>query len=189
MLKKAEQFLEKWGHYLLAALCAAAILLSGLWTRAQREGETPPGAQALSDASQRLSQVTQAPPAFMPARPCAGEVMRPFSEAPIYFAALGAWQTHPAVDFAAEAGDEVLALGEGTVESVSPELRLDHGNGYASVYRGLSEVRVRPGQAVRAGQAVGTAGGWVPFEGGGHVCVALLFLGAPTSFGADWLTN
>lgn len=182
MRQRIGRFLEKWGHYLLAALCAAVILLSGLWTRSirVREGQ---GTEALHGTDQRLAFVTAPPGAlFSPVRPCKGEVVRGYSDAPVYFPAVGLWHTHPAVDYAAEDGDEVFALGDGTVTEVSPYLRIDHGNGYVSEYRGLRETSLRPGQHVRAGQSVGKAGAAVPFEGPGHVCVKLTQAGNPLDF-------
>ncbi len=185
MRHRIGRFLEKWGHYLLAALCVAVILLSGLWTRSirVREGQD---AEALHGTDQRLADVT-APPAalFSPVRPCAGEVVRAYNDAPVYFPAVGLWRTHPAVDFAAEDEEEVFALGDGTVAEVSPFLRIDHGNGYVSEYRGLREITLRPGQQVRAGQGVGKAGAAVPFEGPGHVCVKLTQTGKAVDFSGN----
>ena len=182
---KISRFLEKWGHYLLAALCAAVILLSGLWTRALSTRD----AEALHDTAQRLADVTVPPAAFIPLRPCAGTVLRPFSTAPLFFPAVGVWQIHPGVDFAADEGEEIFAVGDGAVAAVAPFLRIDHGNGYVSEYRGLRETPLRPGQAVRAGQAVGTAGAAVPYEGAGHVCVRLTKQEEAVGFGDNWLTN
>ncbi len=188
MLKAVGRFLEKWGHYLLAAACVSVILLSGLWTRAQQAREAP-GAQALSDTAQRLADVTTAPAAFIPLRPCEGDILRPYSETPVYFESLGIWQIHPGVDFALPEGEAVRSVADGTVEQVLPILRIDHGNGYASEYRGLAAVAVSPGQTVGSGQILGTAGSQVAFEGTGHVCVRLLRNGAPIPPGGDWLTK
>ena len=188
MLKRTGRFLEARGHYLLAAVCVLVILLSGLSARAGRERERA-DAQALSDTAQRLADVTDAPEGFLPLRPCGGEVIRGYSEAPVFFPGLGLWQAHPAVDFAAPPGERILAAGDGRVESAGETLRIDHGNGYATEYRGLETIAVREGQRVRAGQEIGTAGDGVPFEGDGHVCVRLLYQDCPVPFLAEQLTK
>ena len=104
---KISRFLEKWGHYLLAALCAAVILLSGLWTRALSTRD----AEALHDTAQRLADVTVPPAAFIPLRPCAGAVLRPFSTAPLFFPAVGVWQIHPGGGFCGGGGRGYLRRG------------------------------------------------------------------------------
>lgn len=165
------KWMEAWGAYLLAALCLGVIVFSALWTGPR--SAAPPGAQALSDGSQRLSDVTPAPTARAWARPCAGDVARPFGDGVQYFEQTGLWQTHRAVDYAAAPGDAVRALADGTAKPVPEGVEIDHGDGLRSLYRGLAEIRVREGQQVRAGDVIGLAGGGVPFEGNGFVCVAL----------------
>lgn len=182
MLKKAARALEKWGHYLLALLCVAAILLSALWTNQQRAREEP-DAQALSDASQRLGQAAPTPvPRW--ARPAAGEIIRGYSQEPLYFSQYGVWRIHQGVDFAAQEGEAVFALADGQVIEGTPGLWIAHGEGVQSVYQGLAQVNVRPGQQVRAGEQIGVAGGEVLFEGAGHICVTLLRQGIPLDFAA-----
>lgn len=180
MLKKAARALEKWGHYLLALLCAAAILLSALWTNQQRAQEEP-DTQALSDTSQRLGQAAPSP-ARQWARPAAGEIIRGYSQDPLYFPEYGVWRIHRAVDFAAQEGESVFALADGQVIEGAPGLWIDHGEGMQSVYQNLAQVDVRPGQQVKAGERIGLAGGEIPFEGAGHVCVTLLLQGTPVDF-------
>ena len=64
-------------------------------------------------------------------------------------------------------------------------LRLDHGNGAESLYRGLKQVSVTNGTRVRKGAALGLAGGRIPYEGEGHVCVSLLENGTAIPFELD----
>ena len=180
-MKKILRGLERWGHYLLAALCAAAMLLSALWTRELWAAETP-DSQALSDQSQRLSDVTPLPalPAFT--RPVDGPVRVPYSNDPIFDPRTGVWQAHPYVEFAAEPGTTVRVLLPGTVLSVGGEVTVDHSDGTISRYRGLETVSVRPGQTLPAGGVLGTAA-----EGG--LFVRLIRDGIPVSFGNEWLDN
>ena len=157
-MKKLFRGLEKWGHYLLAGLCAGVILLSALWTREQWAMETPES-QALADQSQRLSDGT--PPPALPAlvRPVEGPVLVSYADAPVYAAQTGVWQAHPWVDFAAANGDPVRAMLPGVVLSCGGEVVLDHGNGLISRYQGLGSVSVRVGQTVQAGGVLGAAAG------------------------------
>ncbi len=186
MMKKAEMLLEKWGPYALALLCAAVILLSALWTR-REEAQLPGDAAVLSDESQRMADVTTSPAPPELIRPVGGEVITGFSEKPVLFPASGVWMIHPALDFAAAAGDKILAMGDGTVSAIQEggaALTLE--NGLTCLYRGLSEVFVQEGQRVRAGECLGLAGGNVPLEGDGRVCVAVLSDGEKTDF-EKWL--
>ncbi len=186
MLQKIKRGMESWGHYLLALLCAGVILLSAVWTREQQAVENADQA-ALYDQGQRLAQAMETPEPEAFSRPAAGDMLRGYSEAPALFPETGVWRTHPCLDFAAEAGETVRALAAGTVLSCGEAIRIDHGNGFESLYRGILESKVNPGQRVRAGDAIGTAGAAVPFEGKGHVCVTLFLDGVPAAFGEDWI--
>ena len=161
MLKKIQRGMEKWGHYLLALLCAA-------------------------DQGQRLEDAMQTPEPAAYARPAEGAVIRDYSESPLFFSETGVWMIHPGLDFEAAAGETVGALAAGTVLSCEDGIRIDHGDGLESLYRGVQDCKVLPGQKVRAGDALGTAGAAVPFEGKGHVCVMLFQDGKPVAFGDTW---
>ena len=185
MFKKIRRGMENWGHYLLALLCAGAILLSAVWTREQQASENADQA-ALSDQGQRLTEAMQTPEPVSYARPAAGAVLRGYSEAPVFFPETGVWMAHPGLDFEASAGEAVYALADGTVVCCGEEIRISHGEDLESVYRGVGEAKVRPGQRVRAGDMIGTAGAAIPFEGRGHVCVALFQHGTDVPFGDSW---
>lgn len=96
------------------------------------------------------------PPLFV--RPLGGEVLR-------------GWQRradgtgHEGIDFAAEDGDRVSAAAAGTVLFAGDEparfgklVVLDHGNGWHTAYGNLSQVTVKTGAGVRAGERIGRAG-------------------------------
>ncbi|MBR3106980.1 MAG: M23 family metallopeptidase [Clostridia bacterium] len=181
-MKKLRRGFDAWGHYLLALLCAGVILLSAAWTREQRSGEIA-GHQALSDQSQRLSQITPPPIKEVYCRPTDGDVLRPFSKEPVCFPDLRLWSVHPAVDFSANEGEKVYAICAGTVISCGNGcVRLRHENGLESLYRGLMKINVSPGQAVKKGAVLGLAGLRVPYEGEGHICIALFENGIPVPF-------
>ena len=179
MLKRFHRGMEAWGHYLLALLCAGVILLSAAWTREQRTAEQA-GQQALSDQSQRLADL---PPQEPYARPTEGAILRGFSAETVYFPSVRAWQTHHAVDFAAGDGEAVRAMQAGTVVSCADGcVLLRHSDGTEGLYRGLRQISVSPGQALRKGALLGQAGARVPHEGAGHVCVMLLENGMAIPF-------
>lgn len=182
MMKKIRRGMERWGHYLLALLCAGVILLSAVWTRQQQDAENE-DQMALSDQGQRLAEAQQTPEPAAYARPVAGAVIRGYSQAPVFFQETGVWMVHPGLDFAATVGETVCVIAAGTVLSCENGIRIDHGNGFESLYWGILECKVLPGQKVRAGDTLGTAGASVPFEGPGHVCVTLFQDGKPIAYG------
>ncbi len=185
MLQKIRRGMERWGHYLLALLCAGVILLSAVWTRQQQAKENA-DQMALSDQGERLAQAMQTPEPVVYVRPSAGAVIRGYSESPVLFPETGVWMAHPGLDFEAAVGENVCALAAGTVISCEDGIRIDHGNGCESLYRGVLECEVLSGQKVRAGDVLGTAGEAVPFEGKGHVCVTLYKAGIPIAYGEEW---
>ena len=186
MLKKIMRGMEKWGHYLLALLCAGVILLSAVWTRGQQAAEGGHQA-ALSDQSQRLSQAAPKPEALLLRPPVTGEEARGYSEKPVYFPETGIWKAHPAQDFFAQEGETVRVPAAGVIEACGEgSVTVTMENGYACRVQGLKSVSVQPGQRVKAGAAIGTAGGRVPFEGSGCVCVSFFQGGAAAKAPGDW---
>lgn len=178
-MKKIGLLFQKWGHYLLALLCAGVILLSALWTRQQQLQEAS-DAPALADGSQRLSAATTPPPALAPALPTkSGRVLRLYSETPLYFPAYSLWRAHPGVDYEAAAGESVYAIRSGSVQIEQGELYLLHEDGRRTRYRGLARLTVSQGQRVRAGEQVGLAGAEVYLEGSGHICIICYQDGRP----------
>lgn len=182
MWKKLERTMEKWGHYLLALLCAGVVLLSAVWTRSLPP--EPAGDQlALSDQSERLSRPSEPSGKAPWIRPAAGPVAQGYSLSPVYFPETRLWQAHPGVDFEAPAGTKIRAMAAGTVLACGKDsVRLKHGDGLESLYRGLSVVRALPGQKMAAGAVLGEAGARIPGEGEGRVCVTLYDHGQPISF-------
>ena len=83
---------------------------------------------------------------------------------------LGDWRVHSGTDFACEAGENVSALTDGTVQAVFEDglygtcVTLAHAGDLRTTYRGLSEVRVREGQAVSSGEALGVCAAGIPAE-------------------------
>jgi murein DD-endopeptidase MepM/ murein hydrolase activator NlpD len=84
-----------------------------------------------------------------------GERMDPFN---------GEEAFHKGLDFASEAGTDVLAVAQGVVTWAGPRegygvmVEVNHGNGYVTRYAHNSRVRVAPGDTVERGQAIAVVG-------------------------------
>ena len=100
------------------------------------------------------------------APPVDGEVIFGFAiDKLLYSVTLDQWTTHAAVDIAADAGTPVKSVFSGTVKEVGKDdalgyfVRIEHTNGRATLYANLGEdLRVRVGDRVNAGDAIGTVG-------------------------------
>ena len=79
---------------------------------------------------------------------------------PIY----GTSKFHAGMDFSAAIGTPVYATGDGTVKVAGWEsgygnsIDIDHGFNYLTRYAHLSEILVKPGQAVKRGDLIGKVG-------------------------------
>lgn len=98
--------------------------------------------------------------------PLQGEVLTAFSvDELLYNETLEDWRIHDGVDIAAEAGTTVMAACAGMVVDVYDDalmgttVLIDHDDGYRTMYANLeSNPIVFAGQAVSAGQVIGTVG-------------------------------
>ena len=75
------------------------------------------------------------------------------------------WRVHNGIDIAAETGTNVCAAADGQIytvyedEAMGMTVVIRHSDGYATKYASLAEtVAVKPGDAVTAGQVIGTVG-------------------------------
>lgn len=101
-----------------------------------------------------------------PVFPVDGEIVQPFSHGELVKSATtGIWQTHNGVDFAAAAGDAVVAVADGTVTAVERDplwgvcVTILHHDGFTSHYCGLNEgLTVSAGQIVERGTEIGAVG-------------------------------
>lgn len=121
-------------------------------------------------------------------RPASGAVITPFSGDELLFQpTFGDWRVHTGTDFAAEPGETVLALTDGTVQEVFEDglygtcVTLSHAADLTSTYRGLTDVRVVAGQAVTAGEALGAVAETIDAEEalGTHLHVEAARAGTP----------
>lgn len=135
------------------------------------EPETPSDTGAAENAAQTLAPSEDVPAAAEDegadtVRPLSGETVNPYSmEALTFNETTRDWRVHEGVDIAAASGTEVVAARDGMVSAVYEDdalgttVAVDHEGGYTSYYANLSaEPPVAVGQAVKAGEAVGTVG-------------------------------
>lgn len=165
--------------------------------------DTENAAATMTVSNDATSDVASAPIADVPAdvpapdsivskvvyiRPVSGAVVTPFSGDELLFQpTLGDWRAHNGTDFAAEPGENVLALTDGTVQEVSADglygtcVTVQHGDDLVTTYRGLDEAQVTAGQTVAAGAALGTCAKEIDAEAalGTHVHVEAVQSGAP----------
>lgn len=127
---------------------------------------TPPATPAVVASSTSPLGPTQPPPALQ--RPVPGPVLAGFGWA--YSQVFGDWQEHTGVDLGASIGDVVAAPGAGVVVAVREDklwgwvvsIALDRG--YSTNVSALGHAGVKPGQALRPGQEIGTVGAAPPAE-------------------------
>ena len=179
------------GFYTILTVCGLIIAASAwvLWMHAGSSAETAvpeTGAPVITpaedvpdltvqdipvtaDVPEPTPAVTVSAPVYT--RPTAGAVLTPFSGDMLLFQpTLGDWRVHSGTDFACEAGENVSALTDGTVQAVFEDglygtcVTLAHAGDLRTTYRGLSEVRVREGQAVSSGEALGVCAAGIPAE-------------------------
>lgn len=121
-------------------------------------------------------------------RPVSGAVITPFSGDELLFQpTFGDWRVHTGTDFAAEAGETVMSLTDGTVQKVVEDglygtcVTVSHDADLTSTYCGVTDVRVAEGQAVAAGEAIGTVAETMDAEAalGPHLHVETARAGTP----------
>lgn len=152
----------------------------------QQPSQSAVPAETPDNAAETMGAVDSLPaPARTSAtvRPVAGEVVNEWAgDRLAYNETLRDWRVHEGIDFAAEAGAEVAAARDGMVSAVYEDdllgttVALEHEGGYTSSYSNLSaEPPVTVGQAVNAGDVIGTVGETASGElaVGGHLHFAV----------------
>ena len=200
-MSKQKKFFNGKGYYIALLLGAVAIGFTG-WlyyanlNEAAVSSNQDPAAlvgAVTPDATQGTTQNTE-PSAEQPpkpqkrVKPVAGETLASHAlDMLCYNQTTRDWRTHDGVDIAAEAGTQVAAAADGTVYSVYEDetmgmtLVLHHEGGYTTTYASLETVSVEAGDAVTAGQTVGTVGSTALLETaiGDHLHFAVACQGQP----------
>lgn len=103
-------------------------------------------------------------PAFIP--PVHGKIIGEFSDGePVWSTTLQLWQTHPALDIAASAGEAVVAAADGTITEVYSDamygntIAIEHEDGTVIRYGSLNTLElVKVDQKVEQGQIISSVG-------------------------------
>ena len=181
--KKFSGKLSAKGYYIALILCAVAIGISGyLFYRNSQEPESLQNnpSQSLDvpqdnvEAVATQPQGTQPSQTTLPVTPGSSKIHAPVSGNTVLDYAMDAlcynpttrdWRTHNGLDIAAPEGTAVVSAADGIVESVTESdtmgttVVVTHANGYKTTYASLAkDVSVVAGQAVDAGQQLGTVG-------------------------------
>ncbi len=98
--------------------------------------------------------------------PVNGEIQQEYSNRELVKSVtMGDWRTHDGVDIACEANTVVRSFSDGKVKSIADDelwgkvVKIEHDNGYVSVYCGLSDhINVKEGETVEIGKVIGTTG-------------------------------
>ena len=174
------------GYYIALILCAAAIGISGyLYYRNNSKDpdvsldtstatNLPADTDNVQTAVTEADQVISTEPAPTEGKTRPSKITRPVSgdtvldyamETLSYNPTTRDWRVHNGIDIAAEAGTTVCAAADGTVytvyedETMGTTVVIRHDGGYITKYASLSpEVSVSAGQAVSAGDTIGTVG-------------------------------
>lgn len=171
-------FLRKNALYLILTACILAVGLSitlmlvnkGLDNSATVEPDTPVIINPVPDDSIETEDPEQNPVIpepvikpitfIMPVENSTG--VGQYVETMVWNSTLNRFSAHLAVDFFADEGTPVLAVYDGTVESVENSLvhgitiTIDHGNGLKTVYNSLADGdAVVEGQTVKQGDVIG----------------------------------
>ena len=201
------------GYYIALILCAAAIGITGyvyyqntnqeeLSLQTQDRQDTLPAAGTEdrdvpvlatqpTDGTEPSAQTTQPTEhqSLKTASPVSGQTVSSYSmEALSYNLTTRDWRVHNGVDFAAEAGTEVVAAADGEVYTVYEDdtmgttVVIRHLNGYNTRYSSLSpELKVKAGDRVTMGQVIGTVDNTALVETvlGPHVHFSVTYLDQP----------
>ena len=147
--------MERWGHYLLALLCAGVILLSAAWTRDEKKEARHES--AASDQSQRLEEAKALATPEPLGKPVSSALLCPYLETPVQDAETGVWKTHPFLEYRLEKDEAILSIAPGTIaDCQGTALLMDNGNGIQTLYQGIREITANPGKVLSSGAVLGS---------------------------------
>ena len=127
------------------------------------EWQQPTAPAANSVANVPKASSSSAAPAST--RPVSGRILNAYSgDELVYNKTLGDWRTHNGIDYAAAKGEKVSAPAAGKVTlagadgSWGPTVAIEDASGRLWRISGVADLKVKAGDTVTAGQALGTAG-------------------------------
>lgn len=188
---------EAIGYYSVLAIVLAALGTAAYGYRngSIRETGAPSATIDPARAAQAQPEPTASPePTEEPfLAPIGGEIIAGYAADELVWSdALGMWQTHPAIDLAASAGEAVVAAADGTVVETYSDpiygnvIAIDHGGGRVIRYASLNTLQlVEAGQEVARGEVISAAGTCDgEAELGAHVHLEYYVNGAPEDLSA-----
>ena len=160
-------FLRKNAFYFVLGFCILAVALSvtlvlvlGKDKKPVDSGEDKPPVIEPGDDDDDDKPTIEEVVFIMPVN---GEVLRHYSEEPVFNSTLNVFTAHRAMDFKAAEGSDVFAVYDGKVESVTSnyltgtKIVIDHGDGLKSIYYSLEDGDgVTVGQEVKKGDVIAT---------------------------------
>ena len=198
-MSKLKNFASKFagkGYYIALILCAVTIGISGyLYYQNANQTDTPePGGDGVVDVLNPGGSSATGPTVSKPTIPTGGDtkpqalktccpvagsvVMEYAMDCLCYNPTTRDWRVHDGIDYAAEAGTQVLSAAEGTVYSVHQDdtmgytVVITHRDGYVTTYSSLdANILVKAGDTVKLGQPIGYVGSTAVMESaiGDHV--------------------
>lgn len=189
MRKKWRGFVDQYGYYALVTLCLAVVLFSALMTRRADTARSTPSTvsqdETLSDVRYVMETDAPAPEGWI--SPVEGaDVVRAYSQTPVYFEALRVWRAHRAIDYAAPKGAQVRAMKSDRVQEIGDvSVTVLHADGSTAVYTGLADIAVKAGDTLAQGSALGLSAGEVTGEGAGFLHVAVFSAGEAINFAEE----
>lgn len=188
---------EAIGYYSVLAVVLAALGTAAYGYRngSVRETGAPSATVDPARAAQAQPEPTATPePTEEPfLAPIGGEIIAGYAADELVWSdALGMWQTHPAIDLAASAGEAVVTAADGTVVETYSDpiygnvIAIDHGGGRVIRYASLNTLQlVEAGQEVARGEVISAAGTCDgEAELGAHVHLEYYVNGAPEDLSA-----
>ncbi len=191
-LHQAREWLLDYAYLVTLGAMIAVIAGTALYTdhlRSQQNVQAAaPAPEVSSSPTPQISPIPvptlapiRMPSAAGSVRPVSGRQIRGFSSQPVFWQGLDCWQSHSAVDLAAEAGETAVCMRDGVVLScVRDELwgwsvEIRQTDESVCTYAGLSCVLVQAGQTVARGQALGDVLARIPAESelGPHIHLSL----------------
>lgn len=191
-LRQAREWLLDYAYWVTLGAMIAVIAGTALYTdhlRSQQNVQAAaPAPEVSSSPTPQISPIPvptlapiRMPSAAGSVRPVSGGQVRGFSSQPVFWQGLDCWQSHFAVDLAAEAGETAVCMRDGVVLSCVRDdlwgwhVAVRQTDGAVCTYSGLSCALVQAGQSVVRGQPLGDVMAAVPAESelGAHLHLSL----------------
>ena len=195
-LAKLSEYKDAVGYYSVLAIVLVALSAAAYDYRGRKEERTVMDSSTIQQTG--IAVQTQTDPTFHPEMnepdfisPVRGKVIEEFSDDElIWSTTLQLWQTHPALDIAASAGEAVVASANGkVVETYSDAMygniiAVEHENGTIIKYASLNTLElVEIGQTVRQGDVISSVGTCVAErELGPHIHIECIKDGETSDF-------